>query len=658
MRSLLIANRGEIVARIARTAQRLGVATVAVYSDADRGAPFVAACDRAVAIGGERPADSYLRIDLLIDAASTSGADAVHPGYGFLSENPAFADAVEAAGLRWVGPPAAAMRAMADKAAARQAMRSADVPVLPGYDGDAQDLACLRQEAARIGYPVMVKAAVGGGGRGMRWVTGPAVLDDALASARNEAAAAFGDGRLVLERGVADARHVEVQVFADARGNTIHLGERDCSVQRRHQKLIEEAPAPGVTPALRRRMGEVAVTVAKAVGYRGAGTVEFLLEADGAFWFIEMNTRLQVEHAVTEALVGVDLVEWQIRIADGEALPLSQDEALQRYEAGGHAVEARLCAEDPSAGYLPRSGRIVRWQAPARVRCDHALASGIVVPAFYDSMLAKLVAHRRDRDDAVDRLAAALDDTVCLGLPTNRAFLARILREPGFAAGQVGTAYLERVFPGDEQRRAGPSSRLEALAAASLALLPSVPLPPLWAGWSSARAVDRDAVICEGDALRRWRLCGRFDDFTASGERASHRIRGLATTSDGAIVAEVDGRVFRAIVARAGEHCWWLADGEELEAVDGRLRPRPRAATSHPGVLLAPMHGRVTQTLVGVGAVVDAGALLLVIEAMKMEHQIRAPHAGTVAALHARAGEQVTARQPLVEVSAGRVDAT
>ena len=653
MRSILIANRGEIVARIARTARRLGVATVAVHSDADRGAPYVAACDQAVAIGGERPADSYLRIERLIDAARTSGADAVHPGYGFLSENPAFAEAVEAAGLRWIGPPPSAMRAMADKAAARQAMRRAGVPVLPGHDGEAQDLASLQQEAARIGYPLMVKAAVGGGGRGMRWVAGAAGLDEALASARAEASAAFGDGRIVLERGLADARHVEVQVFADAHGNTIHLGERDCSVQRRHQKLIEEAPAPGLTPALRRRMGQVAVTVAQSVGYRGAGTVEFLLEEDGAFWFIEMNTRLQVEHAVTEALVGVDLVEWQLRIADGEALPMSQDEALQRYEAGGHAIEARLCAEDPSAGYLPQSGRVVRWQAPAHVRCDHALASGIDVPAFYDSMLAKVVAHARDRDEAIARLATALDDTVCLGLPTNRGFLARVLREPGFAGGGVGTAHLARAFSGDAQRRAPPSSRLDALAAATLALLPASPLPSLWTGWSSSSTVDRDAVLWQGDALRRWRLCGVVGDFVARSDAgASHRICGLAAAADGIVTAEVDGRPIRAVVAREGERSWWLADGEELDAVDGRLRERRREATGRPGLLLAPMHGRVTQALVGVGARVDAGTLLLVVEAMKMEHQIRAPHAGTVAALHARAGDQVAARQPLVEVTA------
>jgi len=323
--SLLIANRGEIVARIARTAKRLGVATVAIASDADRGAPFTAACDRVVAIGGELAADSYLRIDKIIGAARSSGAQAVHPGYGFLSERADFADAVLAAGLAWIGPPAAAMRAMADKAAARRRMQAAGVPILPGYDGAAQDAATLRAEATRIGYPLMVKAVAGGGGRGMRLVASVAGLDAALASAAAEAGSSFGDARLLLESAVDHARHVEIQVVADSHGNSIHLGERDCSLQRRHQKLVEEAPSPAVTPELRRRMGEVAVAVARAVDYRGAGTVEFLLDPDGDFRFIEMNTRLQVEHAVTEAVLGVDLVEWQLRIAAGEALPWSQD---------------------------------------------------------------------------------------------------------------------------------------------------------------------------------------------------------------------------------------------------------------------------------------------------------------------------------------------
>ena len=648
---LLIANRGEIVARIARTASRLGLATVAIASDADRDAPFTRSCDRVVAIGGERAADSYLRIDLVIAAAQKSGARAVHPGYGFLSENAAFADAVLAAGLTWIGPPPTAMRAMADKAAARQRMTTAGVPVLPGYDGAAQDAATLGREAARIGYPLMVKARAGGGGRGMRVVDGPAALDDAVAAAAAEAKSAFDDPALLLERLAVDARHVELQVFADAHGHVIHLGERDCSLQRRHQKVIEEAPSPAVSPALRRRMGEVAVAAARAVGYVGAGTVEFLLEPNGEFWFIEMNTRLQVEHAVTEMLVGADLVEWQLRVAAGERLPMTQDEALARYEGGGHAVEARLCAEDPGRGYLPQSGRVVRWRAPRHVRCDHALASGCSVPAFYDSMLAKLVAHAPTRAESLAQLAAALDETVCLGVATNRAFLARVLRDPAFAAGDVDTAFLARHFATDAARTAPAAPALEALAAAALALLPTVPLPALWAGWSSSPAVDVEVPIGVGDASRRWRLVGRRDDLVASCDGARHRIAGLHRRDDGDVEAEVDGHPLRAVVAVDGTASAWLACGNELVVVDERLRGRAAAVAAAPGRLLAPMHGRVTQVRVDVGDAVEAGALLLVVEAMKMEHEIRAPHAGRVAAMNVRAGEQVSARQPLAEIT-------
>jgi len=654
LRSVLIANRGEIVARIARTARRLGIATVAIASDADRDAPFTASCDRSLAIGGERAADSYLRIDAVIDAAHRSGAAAVHPGYGFLSESAAFAEAVEAAGLVWVGPPPEAMRAMADKSAARRRMERSGVPVLPGYDGAAQDPATLQSEALRLGFPLMVKAVAGGGGRGMRRVASEGDLGAALRAAGAEAAAAFGDGRLLLERAVVDARHVEIQVFADASGHAIHLGERDCSLQRRHQKLIEEAPSPAVTPQLRRRMGEAAVAVARAVAYRGAGTVEFLLEPGGAFWFIEMNTRLQVEHAVTEALVGVDLVEWQFRIAAGEELALTQDEALARFEAGGHAIEARLCAEDPAQGFLPQSGRIVRWLAPEGVRVDHALASGCVVPPFYDSMLARVIASAPTRGAAVDRLADALVTTVCLGVTTNRAFLARLVRDPEFAAGSADTAFVDRRYQAEASRSTPAPSSLEALAAASLALLPRQPLPALWAGWSSSDRVDAVVPIAVAGATRRWRLAGTRDDMVASCDGRSHRIAHLVRRSavaDFDIAADVDGRHVRAAAFVADGIGHWHADGSDLEAVDLRLEAATRAAAAMPGLLLAPLHGRVTEACVAAGASVAAGALLVVIEAMKMEHQIRAPHAGTVAALHVRAGDQVAARQPLVEVT-------
>ncbi|HEV7575867.1 MAG TPA: biotin carboxylase N-terminal domain-containing protein [Caldimonas sp.] len=653
--SLLIANRGEIVARIAATARRLGVATVAIASDADLAAPFTASCEQVVAIGGAHAADSYLRIDKIIAAARSSGAAAIHPGYGFLSERADFAEAVEAAGLVWIGPPAAAMRAMADKASARRRMRDAGVPVLPGYDGAAQDAATLRAEARRLGYPLMVKAVAGGGGRGMRLVADDGELDAALAAAAGEAAAAFGDARLLLERAVERARHVEIQVFADSHGHVVHLGERDCSLQRRHQKLVEEAPSPAVTPALRRRMGDVAVAVARAVGYLGAGTVEFLLDAQGDFRFIEMNTRLQVEHAVTEAVLGVDLVEWQLRVASGEALPWTQDKALARYEAGGHAIEARLCAEDPARSFLPQSGRIIRWRAAPGVRTDHALADGATVPPFYDSMLARVIAHAPDRREAIERLAAALDATVCWGVTTNRAFLARVMRDADFAAGAVDTTFLARRLATDATRATPAPAWLEAIAAASLALVPRAPLPALWAGWSSSPSVDTVVPIEVDGVARRWRLVGTRDAVDARCGDATHRITALARGPDDddlRLDATVDGRARRVAACLDGAVGHWQAEGAELAAIDLRLRAAARAAAPASGVMLAPLHGRVTQACVEAGASVDAGALLVVIEAMKMEHQVRAPHAGTVAALHVRAGDQVAVRQPLVEVRA------
>ena len=650
--SLLIANRGEIVTRIARSARALGLRTVAVASDADRGAPHADACDSVVAIGGTRPADSYLRIDKLLAAARASGAEAVHPGYGFLSEDAGFAQAVIDAGLAWIGPPPTAMHAMADKASARQRMAAAGVPVLPGYDGDDQALATLHAAALRIGFPVMVKASAGGGGRGMRLVHAEPELDAALASAAAEAQAAFGDARLLLERALLGARHVEVQVFADTHGNAIHLGERDCSVQRRHQKVIEEAPSPAVSPELRRRIGEVAVTVARAVGYVGAGTVEFLLDEQGGFWFIEMNTRLQVEHPVTEALVGVDLVEWQLRIAAGAPLPLTQAEALARYERGGHAIEVRLCAEDPAHGYLPQSGRVLHWQPPRGVRCDHALASGCEVSPFYDSMLAKLIVQAPTRDAAIHRLADALDRTACLGIATNRAFLARVLRHPAFAGDAVDTGFLGKHFGSDEARAAPAPTWLRALAAASHALLAPAALPALWAGWTSSARVETAAPIEVDGTAESWSLLGTPDHFVARCGDMHHTLTGLVRTSRSTVHAEIDGRPVGARSADEGGAGWWLADGSEATVRDLRLIGTQGAQATAAGALRAPMHGRITQVHAIPGARVAAGALLLVMEAMKMEHQIVAPFAGTVGALHARLDEQVAARQVLVEIDA------
>ena len=424
-KSLLVANRGEIALRVMRTARRMGLRTIAVYSDADRDAPHVRFADTAFHIGGSAPKDSYLNIQAVLRVEG----EAVHPGYGFLSENADFADAVLKAGRVWIGPPPAAIRAMGNKANAKAIAAKAGVPVLPTYDGDPE-------------YPVMIKALAGGGGRGMRLVHAKADLAAALKSAQSEAEHAFGDGRVLLEKALLRPRHVEVQVFADGHGNCIHLGERDCSVQRRHQKLIEESPSPAVDARLRAAMGEAAVMAAKAVAYVGAGTVEFLLE-DGRFWFMEMNTRLQVEHPVTELVTGYDLVEWQLRVAAGDPLPAKQDEV--RFT--GHAIEARLCAEDPARDFLPQAGTLAKWEPSPSVRVDHALASGIDIPPFYDSMIAKLIAHAPTRDGARAQLAAALEETVADGLPTNKDYLAAVLRDQRFADGEATTEFLLRFDP-------------------------------------------------------------------------------------------------------------------------------------------------------------------------------------------------------------------
>jgi geranyl-CoA carboxylase alpha subunit len=419
-KSLLVANRGEIALRVMRTAKRMGLRTVAVYSDADRDAPHVRAADAAFHIGGSAPKDSYLNIEAVLRAEG----EAVHPGYGFLAENPAFAEAVQKAGRVWIGPPSPAIRSMGDKANAKAIAAKAGVPVLPTYGKNPE-------------FPLMIKALAGGGGRGIRIVLAQDKLREALKTAQSEAQHSFGDSRVLLEKALLDPRHVEVQIFADAHGNCIHLGERDCSVQRRHQKLVEEAPSPAVDAGLRAAMGAAAIKVARAVGYIGAGTVEFLLE-DGKFWFMEMNTRLQVEHPVTEAITGFDLVEWQLRVAAGEPLPAKQEDV----RFSGHAIEVRLCAEDPERNFLPQAGTLALWQPPDAVRVDHALESGMVIPPFYDSMIAKLIAHAPTRGEVRAKLAMALDETVARGIPTNKEFLAAVLRDENFGAGKATTGFL------------------------------------------------------------------------------------------------------------------------------------------------------------------------------------------------------------------------
>jgi geranyl-CoA carboxylase alpha subunit len=667
---LLIANRGEIAVRIARSARHLGIATIAVCSDPDRGSPHVAACDEHVPIGGTAPADSYLVVDKILAAARVSGAQAIHPGYGFLSENAAFAAAVVEAGLVFVGPTATAIEAMGDKARARQRMAAAGVPVVPGYDGEAQDEARFAAEAERIGFPVMVKAAAGGGGRGMRRVMSAGDLPAALRSAASEAAKAFGDGRLILERAVIEPRHVEIQVFADAHGHVVHLGERDCSVQRRHQKIIEEAPSPAVDPVLRERMGQAATAVAREIGYVGAGTVEFLLDREGRFYFMEMNTRLQVEHPVTELVTGLDLVELQLRVARGEPLALAQQDVRMH----GHAIEVRLCAEDPADDFLPRSGPVLDWRPEPLTRCDHALAPGLTVSPHYDSMLAKVIAHGATRAEALDRLALALDRTALLGVPSNRAFLARVLRHPAFVDGStVSTSFIESHFPQGTDRADAPDEATWALAAwLSLAAAPEGSLDPDhepgWRHWSNAPPLPAPWRL-------RWRAPQALAE-QAAVERMGHvRLapRGATLESPGALApvgatvtgtpvapctdgeAEVDG------VALAYRYAWdratlWLHTRRGDFAFDClRRAPRRSAAelAAQSDEVRAAINGRVLEVAVAAGAEVAAGQRLCTLEAMKMEHELRAPRHGTIATVEVEAGQQVAPGQVLMRYQRG-----
>ncbi|MES2259676.1 MAG: biotin carboxylase N-terminal domain-containing protein [Pseudomonadota bacterium] len=647
-RTILVANRGEIALRVMRTAQRLGYRTVAVYSDADRDAPHRHAADLAQHIGASQPAQSYLDISALIDAARRSGADAVHPGYGFLAEDADFAQACLDAGLVFIGPPTQAMRAMGNKAGAKQLMEAAGVPCVPGYQGEDQSDARMESEAARIGYPVMIKAAAGGGGRGMRRVGSAADFIHALQSARSEARHAFASAELILERAIIEPRHIEIQVFADAHGNVVHLGERDCSVQRRHQKLIEESPSPAVSPELRARMGQVAVDAARAIGYRGAGTLEFLLDRDGHFYFMEMNTRLQVEHAVTEAVTGIDLVEWQLRVADGEPLPLSQAQIDERRAAGGHAIEVRLCAEDPQRDFLPQSGIVRRWRAPPGVRTDHALADGVEVSPYYDSMLAKIVAHGRDRADALRRLAHALERCVLLGVKSNRHFLARCIAHPEFVAGRATTAFIPSCCP--------PGARMPSALAGTVAAL-------LLAWRRSLQYAQRYP-----EELRNWSSSYAYPQscrFTLDGEAVDLPVRALGGTDwevgDGIVgvqsadpcrlVLALDGRELKVEYVFDADTCHFVLDGVEYVAADTSYAAAERnGCAAGSGRIAAPMNGRIVALPVAVGDKVEAGQVVLVLEAMKMEHSITAPLAGVVQQLHMQPGDQVAPGHLLMEI--------
>ena len=637
--SVLIANRGEIACRIARTAKRLGLRTIAVYSEADAHALHVRSCDEAYCIGPAPARDSYLAIERIIEVAKQASAACVHPGYGFLSENADFVEACNQAGIAFVGPPAAAMRAMGVKDRAKTLMEKAGVPVVPGYHGERQDAKFLKEKAYEIGYPVLIKPAAGGGGRGLRRVDKHAEFESALEGAIREAGAAFGSSRVLLEKYVAAPRHIEIQVFGDGHGNVIHLGERDCSLQRRHQKVIEEAPAPGMTPELRAQMGSAAVEAARTVGYVGAGTVEFIadgtkgLRAD-AFWFIEMNTRLQVEHPVTEAITGLDLVEWQFRVACGEKLPLEQSQV----HFDGHAVEARVYAEDPENGFLPSTGRIVAMELPSDIRVDSGFTTGGEVTPYYDAMIAKLVAHAPTRETALDRLAGALDRTVIAGPRSNVAFLAALTRASEFRQGKVDTGFIDRNLAA-----LGAVPHMADFAAAALGVV------QLLGRKAESESVDRDAPADEPAQLGSpWAVSDGFQlggtrshavAITIDGESAvatvSYGADGTRVAIEGAAPA-TDARVFE-----ADDEAYVLRHGRQTRV---RIKDFATAATESgagDGVIKAPMHGRVLEVDVTVGDRVAAGQRLAVIEAMKMEHTLRAPFAGTVTEVPVGAGQQV-----------------
>jgi len=652
---ILIANRGEIACRIMRTAHNLGYRTVAVYSEADSEARHVQLADEAVCIGPAQVNRSYLLIDNIIAAARKTGADAIHPGYGFLSENAEFARACEAAGIVFIGPSVEAIRLMGSKRLSKLAMLEAGVPCIPGYEGAAQDDETLSREAERIGYPLMIKASAGGGGRGMRLVHNAAELAAQLRTARSEAQNAFGDGELILERAVIQPRHVEIQVFGDAHGNLVYLGERDCSVQRRHQKVVEEAPCPLLTPQLRQAMGAAAVKAAASVDYIGAGTVEFLLDQSGEFFFLEMNTRLQVEHPVTELVTGQDLVAWQIRVAEGQALPLRQEEI----QLSGHAMEVRLYAEDSANDFLPQTGQVLRWEPAALegIRIDHGLVEGQAVTPFYDPLLAKVIAYGATRDEARRKLLRAVEDCVLLGVKANQRFLANLLGHPEFAAGQATTAFIDQRFADDRSLSPQAPAASELASAAALLYQASAQASAHQAGlsgWRSAGSAPWRFILKQGEQSFAVELAvlesgqqPRLDARIGDGQLQLHLL-----ASDGRWASlEVDGIRRRLAYHLDGDRLWLYGSDGNLEFTDITHAPACGAEGAGSGTVKAPMDGAIVEVLVTEGEKVGKGQLLLVLEAMKMEHPLKAAIDGIVRRVQVSKGDQVKSRQLLVEVA-------
>ncbi len=657
---VLVANRGEIAVRVIRSAKKLGYKTVAVYSDADREALHVLEADEAVRIGPAPVKESYLVIENLIAAARQSGAQAVHPGYGFLSERADFCKAVQDAGLIFIGPDPFSIDAMGNKSASKIRMIAAGVPCVPGYQGDDQSDEVLVAECRKIGLQVMIKAAAGGGGRGMRLVHEEHGLLANIQSARSEAANAFGSGQLLIEKAVMDARHVEIQVFGDRHGNVIFLGERDCSLQRRNQKVVEEAPSPAVDEALRAKMGAAAVAAAKAVTYVGAGTVEFMLGRDQQFYFLEMNTRLQVEHPVTELVYGLDLVEWQLRVAQGEKLPLSQEEVLKRRH--GWAIEVRLCAEDPQQNYLPQTGKVLGWRVPegAGVRVDTYLRDGQEISPFYDSMQAKVIAWGEDRETARQRLIKALGDTTLLGVVSNRDYLASLVAHEGFASGDFSTAFIGKHFPQETIAHLKPTARHLALGGVALYmddaahLLADHDLSTEFIGWHSSHETPADYKLRWRDHEHRLQMLvhdGHLFTVKLGNETI---VIDVSRNLPGEFHYICEGVQGKARIAHDGDKVWLDAEGAVHCYADVTLAPAAAAAAGSDGRLLANSDGKVVAVKVAAGDRVEKGQTLAVLEAMKMEFQLALPVGGVVETVSVAAGQQVKGRQLLIQI---KVDA-
>ena len=644
--TILIANRGEIAVRVIKTAKEMGYETVAVYSEADRDALHVALADTAICIGESAVDKSYLNIDNIIAAAQKTNAEAIHPGYGFLSESMEFARRCEQAGLTFIGPPSAAIAVMGNKTVARHKMLDAEVPLVPGYDGPSDDDQVLQQQADRIGYPVMVKAAAGGGGRGIRIVREPQKLKAEAESARAEALSSFGSSELLLEKCVEQARHIEIQIFADKAGHTVYLGERDCSMQRRNQKVIEEAPAPGMSDELRKKMGEAAVQAAKAVNYVGAGTVEFLVAQDGAFYFLEMNTRLQVEHPVTELITGLDLVEWQLLVAAGDDLPLRQHDIHLK----GHAIEVRLYAEDCEAGFVPQTGLVRDWKMPSGkgIRTDNGIVKGQMITPYYDSMLAKLIAFGETRHEAIRRLRRALKETVLLGLSSNKPFLLGLLEDPVFVIGEATTRHIEETYLPQKENQGcfSPSDAMWSMAAILLSRTQGA------TGWRSTGVLSWPVRLKFQQTQRDFVVSQDGHQYSVEADGFETQDVIMLNESEGELTLQVNGIRSSVTVALDEQQCLYIDDRSEVAMFEKLSFSNKRDEEELGANLVAPMSGRIADVKVKAGETVNKGDLLVVLESMKMFQELNAQKAGTVSEVYVTPDQQVDVGHPLIDVNA------